>query len=271
MKRTITFVVLTLLGSIRVSGQDIPQGKRELEVDAPAYGGVRASSPIADANRIQNEGGSDGAGLCVIASLVQNGQQQGVPMCQGGKDSALWRYAKSRPGGYSPGKLEAALDAIDPDEKWFSYLGTDLNVLRSVLAMGYPVGITYSWGDVYGRRIHHMVSGENDTSGYAMVADNNRSAPPFVNTPKHTVMTQAEFEARAFDGGQYWLFGWTRKPAVVEGLSVSPRIVSAMVIFWGGLLSVVQALTHAKSVADAGAFAHKTYKAVNARRIGVTS
>jgi hypothetical protein len=255
MRNRTALVLMLLLLPAAARAQSL-DGRREIELNEPVYQGTRATAPIEDKNRIQNEGGSDGAGLCVIASLVQNGQQQGVPMTAGGKDSPLWRAAKRRPGGYSPGKLEALLNEIDPEEPWASYVGTDPEVLRKVLALGYPVGITYSWGDKYPGRIHHMVSGELDGSNLYMVADNNRVDPGFVDHPKHTVMTQAEGEARAIDGGTYWLFVWTRR-TVAAAASNRPFLVSAVITFWGGVIAI---LNQANTTVGAASLVHRGYR-----------
>jgi hypothetical protein len=178
----------------------------------PSYRGTPANAPIPPAMHWRNEGGSDGAGLCVISSLKINGNYQGVPDLD-----ELWRVAKSRPGGYSPTKLEDLLAQVMPDEKWASYVGTDPTVLHRLSGMGYPIGSTMNTGELYNYgRIHHMISlvhfdRERDL---ACVVDNNQ---PGI----YSWMTTREYLSRWVDGGTGWAFVWLRKlPADFESLAV---------------------------------------------------
>lgn len=197
-------------------------GKREQHKDTPEYNGTKANAPIPVEMHMRNEGGSDGAGLCVIASLKINGRYQQVP----GVDQ-IWRVAKTRPGGYSPDKLQRLLDETVPDEKWASYVGRDTSILDQLSRAGYPIGATMNTGELYNYQpIHHMVSlvhfdGQKDR---ACVVDNNR---PGV----YSWMTAREFARRWIDGGTGWAFVWTRK--------------ASNVIKTGGMLLIVAAVAAA--------------------------
>jgi hypothetical protein len=186
-------------------------GQSETKTAEPVYQGVRAQAPIDARWHIINEGGSDGQGLCVFASMVITGQELGVPCCRGGKASDLWRYAKARPGGCGPDKWDAYLAEIAPDEPYVSFVGTaqDLHVLNDILKLGNPIGITMSWGDDYRGRIHHMVAGEHCASGLGCIMDNNNRTDT-----KHTWMSEEEIKARALDGHVFWVLMWARPRAV---------------------------------------------------------
>jgi hypothetical protein len=200
-------------------GQSVPSGRDEIPTTRPELDGRRAHAPIPPEVHVRNEGGSDGAGLCVISSVLANGMAVGVPGLDvpgideasgrqmPGKGSALWRTAKSRPGGYSPDKLQGLLDEVAPAEKWASYVGRDPAMLERLSRMGYPIGSTMNTGELYHMRpIHHMISlvhfdRDQDLAG---VVDNNR---PGI----YSWMTSREYMRRWIDGGSGWGFVWLRK------------------------------------------------------------
>jgi hypothetical protein len=212
-------------------GAGAPDRRGEEVTAAPRHQGTTASAPIPPELHLRNEGGSDGAGLCVIASAVINGQYQGVPgIAPGrGKESLLWRTAKKRPGGYSPDKLAALLKETMPAEKYASYLDTDPKVLDQLSRRGYPVGATMNTGALYQYRpIHHMVSLIHYRSGgLACVVDNN-------DPSKYHWMPASEFDRRWIDGGTGWAFIWTRQRLIaVAGGSGAVLILAAAVLVIG--------------------------------------
>ena len=205
MKRYALPVAVLLLWAVPASAQDL-DGRREQHRQEPAYNGTDANAPVPASLHVRNEGGSDGAGLCVIASLRINGRYQGVPGVE-----QIWAKAKTRPGGYSPDKLQALLDETVPAEKWASYVGRDTGVLDQLSRAGYPIGATMNTGELYQwQPIHHMVSlvHYDKSKGMACVVDNNR---PGV----FSWMTSGEFDRRWIDGGTGWAFVWTRKAALM--------------------------------------------------------
>lgn len=205
-----------------------PDGRGEVGLREPVHQGVRASAPIPANQHVKNEGGSNGAGLCVIASIVANGAWQGVPGAgtpdangDYGHGSRLWQAAKKRPGGYYPQKLAALVEEVLPTEKWASYIGRDPAILDTLSSKGYPIGATMNTGALYNYRpIHHMVSLVHYRSGqWACVVDNNQ---PGV----FSWMPAAEFARRWVDGATGWAWIWTRLP-------LSARVgVSAAVLVW---------------------------------------
>lgn len=205
-----------------------PDRRGEAVSDRPSYRGESANAPIPPAMHIRNEGGSDGAGLCVISSVTINGHYQGVPGLDAGKGSLLWRTAKARPGGYSPDKLASLVDEVMPDERYASYVGTNPAILDRLSGEGYPVGATMSTGALYGYRpIHHMISlAHYRTGGYACVVDNN-------DPGKYHWMPADEFARRWIDGGVGWAWIWTRKSAAGPALAALLLLTAAAVVLIG--------------------------------------
>lgn len=255
MKRT--FFALLLLAPALAQAQT-PDHRGEVVLDQPVYRGERASAPIPPSMHVRNEGGSDGAGLCVISSILANGMYQGVPGLnvrgpkgrpteehpegtpgQPGKGSALWRAAKSAPGGYSPDKLDRLLRRVMPDEKYAQLVGSgsaeDRDQLERISRAGYPVGVTMNTANLYGYQpIHHMVSlAHYRKDGYACVIDNNR--PGF-----YSWMPAREFDRRWPDMGVAWAWFWTRLPVAAAaragyGIAVGLLIVAGTLFALGVL------------------------------------
>jgi hypothetical protein len=167
------------------------------------YDGTRAICPIPRAYRQRNTGGSNGAGLCVIASQKTDGtyqfedEQYREQLRQVG---AMWETAKQRPGGYHPGKLKALMAEVAPSIPYESYEGDDIAWMPAVLAKGIPIGVTYGTGRLYRYQpIAHMVSLVHLDDRLAGVVDNN--APHWV-----AWMPRREFERRFGMGGFGWAF-----------------------------------------------------------------
>lgn len=203
-------LALSLSGVARAQAPDF---RGEAHTAVPTYRGESASAPIPPSLHVKNEGGSDGAGLCVISSILANGMYQGVPGLEGGKGSQLWRTAKSRPGGYEPGKLTRLIDEVHPGEGKFSYYGSDTRVLDRLSRDGYPIGATMGTGARYGYRpIAHMVSLLHyREDGAACVVDNNFPG-------EYTWMPAGEFARRWKSWGEGWAWIWTRKPGEAAGV-----------------------------------------------------
>ncbi|WP_422923715.1 hypothetical protein [Singulisphaera sp. PoT] len=234
-----SIALAVLLQPTLALAQGSPDNRGEIALPSPTYRGETASAPIPKEFHVHNEGGSDGAGLCVISSILCNGRYQGVPnlgvidpsipIGQGGKDSPLWRSAKAAPGGYSPDKLERLLDRVLPDEKWASYVGTDTDVLDRLSRAGYAIGATMNTGALYQYQpIHHMISLVHyRKGGMACVVDNN-------DPGKYHWMPASEFDRRWIDGGIGWAFIWTRKPEP-NPLAIPPQVIALTVLLGLGL------------------------------------
>lgn len=201
-----TRVIIGLTLALGITAQSAAQDHRgEVRLSSPTYQGTTARAPIPPELHIQNEGGSDGAGLCVISSIIANGRYQGVPGLENGKDSQIWRAAKAAPGGYSPTKLESLVERVMPGETWATLTGTDPSILSRLSAAGYPIGATMNTGAQYGYQpIHHMVSLiHHEPNGFACVVDNN-------DPGKYHWMPTQEFNRRWVDGSAGWAWIWTR-------------------------------------------------------------
>jgi hypothetical protein len=213
------FVCVCLI-AVAGRAQARPDYRGEEKTHSTTHKGVKAV-PVPPKYHVQNEGGSDGAGLCVPSSLIQNGQYQGVRMTRGGKDSPLWRYVKARPGGYSPDKLKRALEDVDPRQGYASYVGTNDRVLEKfTVDRNTPVGATMNTGGLYNYApIHHMISllHYSRKDGTACIMDNNDQVNRDKNGKLRAVyrwMPAEEFARRWIDGGTGWCHAWiegTRK------------------------------------------------------------
>lgn len=245
MKRLFVCVVFLAVAPATFGQQ--PDYRGEVKTYSTTRKRVQAV-PVPPKYHIQNEGGSDGQGLCVISSLIQNGQYQRVPVTKGGKNSPLWLTAKRRPGGYSDGKLKGLLDEVAPREGYASYIGTNDRVLEKfTVDRKTPVGATMNTGGLYNYApIHHMISllHYSKKDGTACVMDNNDQVTRDGKGRLRAVyrwMPAKEFARRWLDGGVGWCFAWTRRARkVVDG---SPAETAAIL---GIILAAVVVVVTAK-------------------------
>lgn len=188
-----------------------PDHRGEVALDAPSYRGTNAFAPIPPEMHFRNEGGSNGAGICVITTLTINGQYQGIPALMKGRDSDLWQAAKRMPGGHSPDNLFPLLKRYVPGEPYVSYVGTDFTVVQEWIKSGRPVAITTNTGAIYRYQpIHHFVSTIHyEFQKLAGLVDSN-------DPGLYHWMPATEFERRAIDGSVFWAFMWLRFPRTAE-------------------------------------------------------
>lgn len=197
-------------------GQD---RRGEEATTSPEYHGTMANAPIPPKYHVRNEGGSNGAGLCVISSLIQDGAYQSIGDLPTLKESALWKAAKKAKGGYYPGKLEALLKAVMPDAKWFSWEGKTPELVKQYNAAGYPVATTMNTGAQYGYApIHHMISVAHLDDQWACVVDNN-------DPGKYHWMPAAEYARRFPDGGNGWGFVWLPPEQAAAGFGLWAAVI----------------------------------------------
>lgn len=144
----------------------------------------------------QNTGGSDGQGLCVIASVKMVAEYLG----QAAAGEALWEEAKRRPGGYYPEKFDQLAKDVAPDLKYAHYVGSDYQVLVNLTNEGIPFGITMDTGELYNyQSIRHMVAGNAFGKKNAVFVDNNRPGW-FGWTTKEEWMRRA-----TMNDGKFWV------------------------------------------------------------------
>ncbi len=200
-RRGVLLLVL-LAGIAGTSSGQTPDHRGEVVTDVPEWQGVKANAPIPGYMHILNEGGSDGLGLCVIASNVIDGTYQDVEGLNAGKDSPVWLMAKARPGGYYPSKLEALFREAGLQTAWFSAEGsTDelLPIIEHYTRQGIPVGVTMNTGALYKYKpIAHMVSCIHLDDQWACIVDNN-------NPGYYHWMPRDEFARRLTGGTVGWI------------------------------------------------------------------
>lgn len=200
---------LVVAGGLALPRSAIAQERKgsEIVTTEPEYDGVRANAPIPAWQHVLNEGGADGAGLCVIASNVADGLYQDVPELRTGKGSDVWRRAKAAEGGYYAEKFERLLRDSGFETAWFQAEGTSaelLDVIEHYNGQGLPLGVTINFGERYrtasnpSGRIHHMVSLVHLDRRLACYVDNNFPGEYFW-------ITREEFAKRFEDGPRGWL------------------------------------------------------------------
>ena len=190
-----------------------PDRHGEVVTDGPSLGGTRANAPIPAALHQRNTGGSDGAGLCVIASAVTAGRYQG----QADAVEKLWERAKREPGGYSPEKFDRLARRVAPELGYAHYLGDDYAVLERWNRAGHPVNVTWSTSSLYGGTpVAHMVTGGHFDDRVAAIVDNN-------DPGKWYWVPRPEFERRAKGMGGLWALAIERPGAV----AMAPLVVLA--------------------------------------------
>lgn len=124
----------------------------------------------------KNTGGSDGAGLCVFASMRHTGLWQGNPVF-----ADLFNWMRNHPGGSYPTKTDAMIARYCKEKgvekpRYLQVEGGDLEVLKHACASGRMPGVTYSFsptGRYGGSRISHMVSLVHADDKHFVVLDNN--------------------------------------------------------------------------------------------------
>jgi hypothetical protein len=183
-----------------VNGPTAPDGT-EVQNDLPAELHVR------------NRGGSDGAGLCVFASLKHSAIFQEVTPLK-----EIFEYMFSRPGGGYPDKVDRVIRDICkqkgvPIPPYIQVEGKDIEILKLACKTGRAPGVTYGFspsGRYGGQRIAHMVTLLHADNKWFCVLDNN-----FPKT--YEWMTPQEFQrAYTADGGWCVIFLDSGPPPVPE-------------------------------------------------------
>lgn len=178
----------TAVGAATVGGNVAPDGT-EVNCDLPRE------------LHVKNRGGSDGAGLCVFASIKHSAMWQRVPPLEG-----IFEYMFTRPGGGYPSKVDKVIDALCkskgmPKPLYLQVEDRDLEILKLACKTGRMPGVTYSFspsGRYGGQRIAHMVSLVHADDKLFGILDNN-----FPGTIEW--MTPAEF-LKTYTGGRN---GWS--------------------------------------------------------------
>lgn len=202
-------------------------GQTEVRTDKPEYQGTRANAPVPPSMHTRNHNPNmPGWGGCVPSSVRTAALYAGVPRHQ---VDAFWAEAQRRVGhgGTNPQLLADMLRRTMPDEKYYSYLGPESDrVLSALSARGVVICSTMNTGDLYGGRpIHHWVNPIHyESGGKACYVDNND--PGFYHW-----LPASTFARRALDGGQAWIFCFTRmaRAAVARAFAVVVPITAVSV------------------------------------------
>ena len=138
--------------------------------------GTEADVDLPERFHIRNRGGSDGAGLCVFASMSHSGTWAEEPVFKAAFEH-MFRY----PGGGWPEKVDKVVERIArekglPKPDYLQVVGRDLEILKRASRSGLMPGVTY-WrsptGRYGGRQISHMVSLVHADERHFAVLDNN--------------------------------------------------------------------------------------------------
>jgi len=210
MTRLASFVFLTAL--LTPAGANVYQsrptdGAASTTTD-PIKGSVRVRNDLPNRFHLRNTGGSDGAGLCVFASISHSARWQDI---DGLKDMMEWmrRY----PGGGYPDKVDAMIERkLGPSHNLnyiHAYGERAVPLIRRAARHGYLVCVTYGYGERYGESINHMVNMAHLDDQWAVILDNN-----FPNSWEW--MSPEEFKARADWGtrgaGELWAIIFVTNP-----------------------------------------------------------
>ncbi len=165
---------------------------------SPAGADMQMQLPTS--HHIRNRGGSDGAGLCVFASLHHTGDWQSEPVFFG-----LFEYMFRYPGGGYPSKVDAVIERYAKERglakpKYIQIEDSNLEVLKLACRNGYMPGVTYSYsptGRYGGSKIAHMVTLVHADDEWFAILDNNYPG-------SYEWMTPKEFAGTYAYGGQGW-------------------------------------------------------------------
>jgi hypothetical protein len=154
-----------------------PRSAESASIGGPvAPDGTEVQCDLPNDLHVRNRGGSDGAGLCVFASLRHAGLWQNEPVFAG-----LFEWMFRQPGGGYPEKVDRMIEQFCqerslPRPEYVQLEGDDLGPLKLACSRGLMPGVTYSYsptGRYGGRRISHMVSLVHADEHWFAVLDNN--------------------------------------------------------------------------------------------------
>lgn len=236
MIRSVFSVALFLIAT--TAAAQSPDGRGEVVLEEPFYKGVWADVDLPLDPGMRNEGGSDGAGLCVVTATLTAGRFQEIEALSGGKSSRYWTLAKSRKGGYWPGRLLEYLGEFQdemPEVRWISWEGVSTAMIEEYTRQGIPVSCTTNTGLIYGMQgIHHFIVVIHLDESRAMIVDSN--------DPTHYhAMPREEFDRRFVDGEMGWLFIWLYGDATPPGSGAGEIWPAAVLLVASGVVVILGA------------------------------
>ena len=162
--------------------------------------GLEPRNDVPKSLQVKNRGGSDGAGLCVFASLEHAARWQDVPALIG-----VFEWMWTKPGGGWPEKVDRVVADLCKSRKtpvpaYLQIEGGDFDLIRRACQTGRIPAVTYAFSPTgrYGKaRIAHMVNLIHADDRWCAVLDNN-----FPGTVEW--MSVADFQRVWAGGSQGW-------------------------------------------------------------------
>jgi hypothetical protein len=177
----------------QVGGRTDPITHLELQIDLPG------------SQHLKNKGGSDGAGLCVFASMDHAARWHRIKPLIG-----ILERMRRYPGGGWPAKVDQVIAREYPGYR--SYLQAEgdsvgIPLMDWAMQTGRLACVTYGYGERYGTRIAHMVNLVHLDSERACILDNN-----FPGEDAYEWMSRGEFLRRWRLGGAAWVYVFVEVP-----------------------------------------------------------
>lgn len=145
-------------------------------VNSAEHDGIHIFCDLDPSLHTRNVGGSDGAGLCVFASMKNIGEYQHNSIF-----TDVFDVMKGKPGGGWPSKVDREISllcrqrGVDPPD-YIQVMGRDPALTERAVQAGLMVGTTYNHspsGRYGGQRIAHMVNLVHADGANYVILDNN--------------------------------------------------------------------------------------------------
>ncbi len=149
---------------------------------------TEVGTPLPAEFKFKNVGGTDGAGLCVFASLTYCARYQNERRL-----IDLFEHMKHEPGGGWPEKVDAMIKKYGPGTQYIQDTTGNVELLKLAIKTGRPCGVTYDGYDShYGQHaIAHMVQLVYVDDRFACISDNN-----FPGDNQYMWMSLSDFTTR---------------------------------------------------------------------------
>lgn len=178
-------------------------GSEPAIVDGPVHDGVEIIVDLPGDQHVKNFGApSDGAGLCVFASMDMAARWHHMP-------ELIDIIHKLKQGGGWPEKVAKVLKEHAPNRKYVQYEGTSPDLMDAAMAARSPACVTYGYGERYnGQTIAHMVILVHLDAKWACIIDNN-----FPGEQNFEWMSRKEFLRRwQHPTGKGWCYVFMESP-----------------------------------------------------------
>jgi hypothetical protein len=140
----------------------------------PTNAGVTFPIVLPPDRHLRNVGGSDGAGLCVFASISHASDWHVCPLI------GIFNWMRQHPGGSWPEKTDKMVERYckekgEPVPPYLQITNGDVETLKVAIANGFYPCVTYAGydGKFYNSKIAHMVNLVYLSNEWAVIHDNN--------------------------------------------------------------------------------------------------